>query len=239
MARRYRSGWWLEIKYWDEELTQREIGEECDVSASTIRKQMKQLGIPTRDMAGENHPLHGQERTEETKQKISVTLSGRSMSQETRDRMAEAHTDQRIPAEVRSKIADSLTGVARSSETRRKMSQSTAGEQNPNWKGGCIDRYGPGWSPARDRVREREDVCQHCDHDGSVRRLEVHHIVPVRVFRNTDDLSLADAHDERNLVLLCRRCHVRAEHDLIPIQPDDEFRAEIGLDRNDGSDIEE
>jgi DNA-directed RNA polymerase specialized sigma subunit len=34
MARRYRSGWWLEIKYWDEELTQREIGEECDVSAS-------------------------------------------------------------------------------------------------------------------------------------------------------------------------------------------------------------
>jgi hypothetical protein len=57
MARRYRNGWWLEVKYWNEELTQREIGKLCDVSARTIRKQMKRFGIPTRDMAGEDQSV--------------------------------------------------------------------------------------------------------------------------------------------------------------------------------------
>lgn len=97
------------------------------------------------------------------------------------------------------------------------MSRSTAGEQNPNWKGGHGHRYGAGWAPARDRVRERDEVCQICGEDGSERRLHVHHIIPVRTFREAEDVELEDAHALKNLILLCDRCHVRVEHGLIDI----------------------
>lgn len=213
--KRYRSGHWLEVKYWDEGLTQREIAEECGVSSSTIRKYMSQYEIPTREMRGENHPMFGRERTEAEKEKISNALSGRSFSVETRRRMAESHEGNEIPEAVRERIAASLEGTTRSAETRRKMSESTAGVNNPNWRGGYSHRYGAGWSVTREKVRKRDEVCQHCEHDGSDRRLEVHHIVPVRVFRQADDLAIEDAHREENLVLLCKRCHGRADHGLI------------------------
>jgi 5-methylcytosine-specific restriction endonuclease McrA len=54
-------------------------------------------------------------------------------------------------------------------------------------------------------------VCRECRADGENRILDVHHIVPARVFRDADSATVADAHDERNLVLLCRSCHSRAE----------------------------
>lgn len=220
---RYRNGHWLEVRYWEEGLTQREIAEECGISPTTVRQYMKQFDIPTREMQGENHPMYGRERTDEEKQKISDSLSGRSFSEATRQRMSESHEGNEIPEEVRERISDSLEGTTRSEETRRKMSRSTAGADNPNWRGGYSHHYGSGWSVARERVRERDEVCQHCGHDGSERRLEVHHIVPVRVFRHAMDLSVEDAHAEENLVLLCKRCHGRADHGLI------EFDAPIEL----------
>lgn len=221
--KRYRNGHWLEVKYWDEGLTQKEIAEECGVSPTTIRTYMNRHDVPTREMRGENHPMYGRERTEEEKRKISESLEGRSFSEETLERMSESHEGNEIPEDVREQIADSLEGTSRSEETRRKMSRSTAGSNNPNWRGGYSRRYGSGWSVARENVRERDEVCQHCGHDGSDRRLEVHHIVPVRAFREPEDRSVADAHDEENLVLLCKRCHGRADHGLI------EFDAPIEL----------
>lgn len=221
--KRYRNGHWLEIKYWEEGLTQKEIAEECGVSPRQIRTYMSRFDIPTREMRGENHPMYGRERTEEEKRRISASLEGRSFSAETRRRMSESHEGKEIPEDVRERIADSLEGTTRSESTRRKMSESTAGESNPNWRGGYSRHYGAGWSIARENVRERDEVCQQCGHDGSDRRLEVHHIVPVRVFRQAEDRSVEDAHDEDNLVLLCKRCHGRADHGLI------EFDAPIEL----------
>jgi 5-methylcytosine-specific restriction endonuclease McrA len=221
--KRYRNGHWLEIKYWDEGLTQKDIAEEYGVSPTTIRKSMKRFDIPTRDLSGENHPMYGRERTEEEKRKISESLEGRAFSEETRRRMSQSHEDNEIPEEVREKISESLEGFTRPEETRRKMSESTAGEQNPNWRGGYSHRYGSGWSVVRERIEERDEVCQHCGHDGSEHRLEVHHIVPVRIFRQTPDLSVEDAHEEENLVLLCKRCHGKADHGSI------EFDAPIEL----------
>lgn len=223
MSKRYQNGWWLEIKYWDEGLTQREIAEECYVSVRTVRQYMKEFDIPTRDISGENHPLYGSSRSEETKRKISESLQGRSFSEETCEKMSEAHEGLEISEETRRRISRSLSGLRRGEETRAKMSRSTAGEQNPNWKGGYSRRYGPGWSVARDDVRERDKVCQHCGHDGSKRRLEVHHIVPVRRFKESENVDLADAHQKANLVLLCRRCHVRADHGIIEIEPPDDL----------------
>ncbi|WP_135824437.1 NUMOD3 domain-containing DNA-binding protein [Halorussus ruber] len=221
--KRYRNSRWLEEKYWEEGLTQKEIAEKCGISPTTVRKYMKRFDIPTREMRGENHPMYGRERTEEEKQKISESLEGRTLSDETRRKMSEAQRGQELPKDVREKISNSLEGFTRPEETRRKMSESTAGEQNPNWRGGYSNRYGSGWSVVREKIRERDVVCQHCGHDGSERRLEVHHIVPVRVFRKADHLEIEDAHEESNLVLLCNRCHGHADHGQI------EFDAPIEL----------
>lgn len=223
MAKRYRSSWWLERKYWDEGLTQQEIAEECGASTRTIRRYMSKYDIPTRDLTGENHPMYGRERSEEAKRKISETLDGRTVSEGTRERMSAAQEGTELSEAVREQISDSLTGITRSEKTRRKMSQSTSGRQNPNWKGGYSRRYGAGWSVVRDRIRERDEVCQHCGHEGTDRRLEVHHIVPVRRFRETPGYSIEAAHCPDNLVLLCRRCHGRADHGAIEFDALDRF----------------
>lgn len=217
MDRRYRDQDWLKQQYGELGLTQREIGELCGVSASTIRRWMAEFDIETRDVVGENHGIHGKERPDEVREKISNTLRGRAISDSTRQRMSEAHRGRPTPKAVRDKISEALTGMTRPPETREKMSVSTAGEQNPNWRGGYSRRYGAGWSPARDAVRERDQICQHCGADGTDRRLEVHHLVPVRPFRESPELSLSDAHDLDNLVLLCSRCHGKADHGLIDL----------------------
>jgi hypothetical protein len=173
---------------------------------------MKAFDIETREVKGENHGLYGKERSEEVKAQISETMKGREFSAETRQKISDALRGKSVPAEVREKISRSLTGFKRPMETREKMSESTAGEHNPNWQGGCELRYGEGWAPARDRVRARDEVCQHCGEDGSNRRLHVHHIVPVRIFRETAELELRDAHTLENLILLCNQCHGKAEH---------------------------
>lgn len=215
MVKRYRNGWWLEIKYHEEGMTQREIADECGVSPRTIREYMKEFAIDTRDVEGENHGLYGAERDEEVKKQISESLEGREFPEASREQMAESHTGMEIPASVRDRISESLSGLTRPPETREKMSESRTGEANPNWRGGGSFRYGPGWKPARENVRERDEVCRQCGHDGSERDLHVHHIIPVREFRESADASIQDAHDLSNLVLLCYSCHYDAEYDRI------------------------
>ena len=77
------------------------------------------------------------------------------------------------------------------------------GKANGNWRGGQAYKYGPGWKEAKERVRERDKVCQHCGKtpEENGRALDVHHINP---HRNSKDNSL------ENLVALCRSCHMRA-----------------------------
>lgn len=212
MVTRYHSGWWLAQKYWREGWTQREIADECGVSPRTIRKWMNRFDIPRRDLTGENHPLYGTERSEEVREAISESLQGRTFAESTREKMSLARRGESLSAETRERISEALTGITRSAETRRKMSESRRGADNPQWKGGHCRRYGPGWTAARRLVRERDEVCQSCGRDGTDEPLEVHHIIPLRTFRDSDAVALSWAHDPSNLVLLCRSCHNRAEH---------------------------
>lgn len=211
MVRRYRNGWWLQEKYVEEGWTQREIAEECGVSATTIRKYMRRFDVPTRDVEGEAHGLYGRERDPAVRERISESLAGRSFTEETLERMSEVHEGNTPSEETKRKISDSLSGLERPPSTRRKMSESRMGPKNPSWKGGHSSNYGPGWTGARREVRDRDVVCRHCGHDGSDSRLEVHHVVPVWKFQEADDASLEDAHVLSNLVLLCRSCHAKAE----------------------------
>ncbi|MFQ3318854.1 MAG: 5-methylcytosine-specific restriction endonuclease McrA [Natronomonas sp.] len=184
----------------------------CGVSPRTIRKWMNRHGIETRELTGENHPLYGQERTESVKERISETLSGREFGEETRRKISEANRGRPLRPEPRRKISESLTGITRSETTRRRMSDASTGENNSNWQGGYSPRYGSGWSIARRWALKRDEVCQHCADDGSEYRLEVHHIIPVREFREASTADVSDAHDLANLVTLCKRCHPRADH---------------------------
>lgn len=218
MGPRYRNGWWLEQKYWSEGWTQAEIAEACGVSSRCIRNWMERRGVETREMAGENHPQYGSERSAETRRKISESLEGREFSEEHRQRIANSHEGNTIPAEVRQRISESLSGRSVSMSTRRRMSESTAGESNPHWQGGGSPRYGEGWSVAREFVRRRDQRCQACGHDPEDHLLDVHHIIPVRRFRDSEEATLAEAHDPRNLVLLCRHCHPKAEHGVIEFE---------------------
>lgn len=215
MGKRYRNGWWLAQKYHEEGWTQAEIAEECGVSPRAIRKWMDRRGVETREVEGENHGLYGKSRDDEVKAEISATLDGREMDEDTRKRMAAAHRGNEIPEAIRDRIAASLSGFTRPEETREKMSESRIGKSNPNWRGGQQRNYGPGWTAARRRIRERDEVCQNCGAEAEGRKLDVHHIVPVRAFAAAEDAELRDAHDESNLVLLCQTCHGYAEHDKI------------------------
>jgi hypothetical protein len=218
MGRRYRSGWWLEEKYWEEGWTQAEIAGECEVSPRCIRKWMYEHDVERRELVGENHPQYGSERSAETREKISETLEGREFSEETIERFREARRNAEIPEETREKIAESLAGLERPEETRKKMSEAQSGEGNPRWRGGVSDSYGPGWNRAREQVRKRDERCRNCDHGGSERRLEVHHIVPVRLFDQAEDRNLSEVHALGNLVLLCRQCHLKAENGEIEFE---------------------
>lgn len=218
MVKRYRNGWWLAIKYHDEGMTQREIADECDVSPRAIRKYMREFGIETREVEGENHGLYGTERDEEVKERIAETLEGREFDEEARKRISEAGRGREVSETVREKISNSLSGLTRPESTRRKMSEATAGEQNPNWKGGHSRRYGSGWTIARERVHNRDEVCQHCGVDKSERKLEVHHIVPLHRFHQAPDAELSDAHDLENLVLVCEQCHLEAHYGKVDFE---------------------
>lgn len=212
MSERYRNADWLFERYHVDGWTQKEMAEECDVSPRTIRTWMKRRDIETRDMEGENHPLFGQTRDETVREKISDTLEGREFSTETQERMAEAQKGVPIPESVREKISDSLAGRSKSESTRKKMSESRLGSKNPRWKGGQSNNYGPGWSRAQRIIRERDSVCQNCGADDDDALLDVHHIVPLRLFENKDGATKSDAHHPANLILLCRPCHLNVHH---------------------------
>ncbi|WP_280985286.1 homing endonuclease associated repeat-containing protein [Halorhabdus utahensis] len=88
-----------------------------------------------------------------------------------------------------------------------------AGEEHPGWKGGHKRYYGPSWSSARRKARERDGyTCQRCgmtdeEHlDEYGHKLHVHHIKPFRTFDDHED-----ANDLGNLITVCLDCHNRLE----------------------------
>lgn len=98
------------------------------------------------------------------------------------------------------------------------------GENNPNWRGGHADYYGPNWHRQARAARKRDGYrCQCCGitQKNGRRSFDVHHIVPFRTFGYIRDKNnnYEQANDLSNLITLCQQCHAKAEAKLIPIQP--------------------
>lgn len=80
------------------------------------------------------------------------------------------------------------------------------GVNNPAWRGGHPEYYGPDWRKARRAARARDNhTCQRCGAQPK-RAVDVHHIKPVVTFASPND-----AHSADNLVSLCHPCHMLVE----------------------------
>lgn len=94
------------------------------------------------------------------------------------------------------------------------LSESFSGDGHPNWKGGGNEPYGTGWSGVRRRALERDGfACVICSttKEEIGRNPDVHHIIPVRKFIESDRHSKLDAHTLENVVSLCIGCHRKAD----------------------------
>ncbi len=79
------------------------------------------------------------------------------------------------------------------------------GPNNPAWRGGHPNYYGPDWRRLRREVRARDATCPRCGAPPR-RALDVHHIKSVAAFANPNDANTLD-----NLVALCHHCHMFVE----------------------------
>lgn len=96
------------------------------------------------------------------------------------------------------------------------LSDNQRGVNHPNWIGGKTrfpDR-GRNWSKQRKLAIARDGYkCQICGKQkGQGMRVEVHHIIPYKEFEG----DYLKANDLRNLITLCRYCHVQVEDHNLP-----------------------
>lgn len=99
------------------------------------------------------------------------------------------------------------------------LSRVFTGDGHPYWEGGYNPNYSTGWRRAKLNVLDRDGYrCVICgaDREELGRNPDVHHIIPVRLFKESPDHAIADAHFQENLVSLCITHHRRADHGRIP-----------------------
>jgi hypothetical protein len=76
--------------------------------------------------------------------------------------------------------------------------------------------YGPNWYEVQQTVRENDGECQVCEKQNEEHinehgcALHVHHLIPFRLFKPTDDYEKPNS--EENLVSVCYECHHRLEN---------------------------
>lgn len=131
------------------------------------------------------------------------------------------------------------------------LSEAFTGQGHPNWQGGNVGAYGPGWSRVRRLALERDErTCVVCGTSAEEldRNPDVHHILPVRWFDESDEYTILDAHRLSNVVSLCIGCHRKADagtisretlYDAIDVESetvtDEIYNRKFGLNRENRS----
>ncbi|RZN62187.1 MAG: hypothetical protein EF811_03460 [Methanonatronarchaeia archaeon] len=177
-------------------------------------------------ISGENHPLYGEERSEEVKRAISEVNKGRSWedifgeerAKEMKKEFSRRFTGQKnhkwlgdeletrcsycgASFRVHSKLdLEKKEHVFCSKECRREwLSEAMSGEGNHQWRGGAsFEPYGTEFNEElKEQIRERDEYCcVLCGGSSDGRELSVHHID-----RDKTNNSMS------NLISLCRSCH--------------------------------
>jgi len=91
-----------------------------------------------------------------------------------------------------------------------------AGDNNPAWRGGRVDNYGPNWDEQRSKALDRDDhSCQQCGVEQSATDtpLHVHHEKRLGWFKEEYDAPewYKRGNELDNLTTLCRSCHMKEE----------------------------
>lgn len=90
-----------------------------------------------------------------------------------------------------------------------------SGENNPTWKDGYRNYYGPSWRSQRRGAWARDEYrCQVCFKSENEMnfRPDVHHIIPVRKWCVEEEHE--EMNDLDNLICLCKSCHKRLEGEM-------------------------
>lgn len=74
---------------------------------------MLEHGIEPREIGAENHPLHGESREENGRERISETIGGRTFDTGVRRNSADANRGRSLDETTKRKISNSLTGHTR------------------------------------------------------------------------------------------------------------------------------
>lgn len=172
------------FEYYPSEKVGRYVGRYCSDCIETEQWR----SIPK--LEGPNH-----HRWNGGKQQFSCTICDESVT--------------RYPSEVTGDV------VVCSEECRHEwLSNSFTGDGHPNWKGGGNEAYGTGWNAIRRNALERDGYsCGICGKPKAEigRNPDVHHIIPVRAFIESDRHEKTDVHTLDNVISLCVACHRKAD----------------------------
>jgi 5-methylcytosine-specific restriction endonuclease McrA len=90
-----------------------------------------------------------------------------------------------------------------------------SGQDHPRWIEAPDPYYGPNWDERRKQRLEKDDyTCQDCGDscENRDRNFPVHHITPIRDFKNDDGTyDYKTANEMSNLITLCISCHQKWE----------------------------
>lgn len=190
----------LKKLYWDEDMTQREMGEYFGCDYGLIHSLLKKYRIDTKSksVASGGYDFNKSELVKLYKEKELSTV-------EIADRYD----------------VDSSTV----SRQLQKHNITTRGFcKGKGWDGGRYWNYGENWREKRKRAKERDGhKCQICGmpskkhNEKYGRALEVHHITPRIEFYSDGEFDAVNANKLDNLMTVCKKCHSKWEG--IPLKP--------------------
>ena len=188
------------------------VCDECGKYRDLEKKGYRDLCVSC-TKKGENHPMWGKHRTEETNKKQSESMMGKNVgyrpSEETRRKLSEAHKGKILSEETRRKLSEAKMGVKPTEDHRRRTSAAKQGIPLSEWAGYVTATpYCEKFNESC-RERNREKYGRRCflcgkDETNNGRKLSVHH-VDMNKDQGCDD-------HEWSLVPLCAACHGKAHN---------------------------
>lgn len=182
--------------YCKDKLSAYEIGKKYGFTEFPVRKKLHFYGIQMRSM---NDPAR---KRGHPKPKLSLT----------KNKLYDLCWNQHLNSmDLATKFSVSHTTILRLMN-RYKIPKHgphkfSSGNKNIRWTGGYQPYYGLNWRAQRRLARERaKQICEMCKSKITAYSLIVHHIVP---FKNCNNYEQANR--LKNLICLCRACHMKEE----------------------------
>lgn len=162
-------------------------------------------------------PKKGYKQTKEHIKNVRIGMG--EISEETKEKMSKSHTGRRHSKETKEKMSKSQKKVQHwtghknftqphTFESRQKISNALKGNKNPNWKGGikhekkyCYKFNDTLRQQIRDKYMNKCFLCNKTKEENGM-ELDVHHI------DYNKDQGCNNEHDWK-LIPLCRSCHMK------------------------------